>query len=1022
MSAGTPTPITRQLFTKYLWFSLLFLVHLPFIGLEYLRLWNLEHYQFFPFAVVAFGGLFYQRHLLVVAHWTRFNWALVSLDVLLLIGAVYLRSPFLAYAGAIALLWAACRAIPDAQFERSTGYLILLLLITLRLPQGLDLDAIHWLQRMTTSVASNVLNHFGFLHLRTGNVLEFPGKRFLVEEACSGVQSLFTLLFLAAFITCAYRRKLFHTLLVLVSAAFFAGVLNVLRVTAISIAWSSYQFDLSVGWQHEFIGHLALVIAAGLVYSADATIEFFCSPVPDISGAGINAVFENPLTRMWNWLFLVRTRTIADNGEVSAIEVPPETRMRVAEYDDDVQKREKPALTDLIRPRNLGSWAWNFIDSWFMSRDYRRLMVALPFLAVGLGGVFFVSWLRSAPKDSLVRNYETAAAEALKNDDAEAASVYLRGVVQLRPLSQRNRFQLAMHLIDQGQVAAATSHLQLLTGEDGYTPARLWLVNQASQPEPKVPLSADQIQQQLRAVLQRDPNNGFANQSLADFALRSGQFKLAEDYLLKAVESNPALSLPLAKVQRVLKRGDDQIAARLNVAEELFESRLLTNPADTTSRVQCAEILMLREQFADAERLLREGLNNDDSVTLKQSLAKLYSNLATRRLRDSVLNRELSNQLVVQAIALDPENRGILNQALSLTSIGATFTMSQLQPAIDSLSALETSSVEDQVLLAQLLATGGEAQAAADQIAPLVDEHPELRRTYAGFLKFAGRQEQSQALTNELLSELPEPNDVTSLQEICDRADLLFMASKYEAARTLLQHHSAAADDPPAQSRRRNVLYGRACLAIYDDGERKQALTPDSLELLDETIQTRSASMGVIERLVRLSDSDSELAAAADERLTRLLAAGNASAQVYNLVGTSALNYEDAAKARRYLERAYSLQRSDPMILNNLALALIRTKEGKKVSPSDAERALKLIDEALTIVPEHPDMLSSRGEILIAMKQWENARSDLELALPKRQKSANLRRMLIRVFEALDEPALAAEHSRQLAEVSDDSG
>lgn len=1019
MVAGTP--ILKRLVTSHLWLSLLLLIHLPYVGIYCQRLWNLDHYQFFPFSFVAFGTLFYQRCLSTSFRWTPFCTMLVAADLVLLCGGFYWYSPLLVYLGAVLLFWAICHAVSDSQFAGSLGYLILLLLITVRLPQNLDLDAIHWLQRTTTGVGSRLLNFFGFLHLRMGNVLEFPGKRFLVEEACSGVQSLFTVLFLATVIAVGYRRKLFHTLLVLASAAIFAGVMNVLRVTVISVAWSSYQYDLSVGWQHDAIGHLALIVAAGLVYSADATIQFFCSPVPDIPGGGMSAVFWNPLTSLWNWLFLVRPRSASSDDTSSVTDAVASGRRDPSGYHESPEERDHAGFRDFLRPRNIFQWAWSFIESWFLSREYARLIVGVPFLLVGVGGVFFVSWLRSAPSDVLVKRYQVAVEEALQQDDPTAAGLYLRGLVELRPLNQQHRFRLALHQLQQGEVAAAVPHLTRLTAENGYTPARMWLVTQAQQADPQIPLDSQQMEQQLRAVIDQKPQHGPAHQLLAELSLQKGQLKQAEDHLLQAVEGNPNLSLALARVQRMLNRDDQQVSARLDTAEALVEAKLLKNPGDAQARVTRAEVLVMRDQFTEAERLLKEGLAGGGQPRVRQALAALYARLAGDRIRVSLLNRELAQKLVTQAIQLDPENEGYARQALALTTLGARYSPADLQPSIDVLTAAEQPSVDQRVLLAQMQALIGEAQAAVDQIAPLLAEHSRLRPLQVKFLKLAGHTAEADTMIRLLLTESEERNEFSTLKNVCDHVELLLAASRFQEALTMLQAAPEAAVAADKQANRRSVLISRACIELYDQSAQSRQLSEDSLLLLDQAVAASSVSLGIIERLVRLSCSDSDLSQAADGRLTRILANGDATAGVYNLVGTSALGSDDLPKAKRYLERAYSLNQQDPMVLNNLAVALVRGADESSVA-ADSKRALTLIDTALTILPQQPDVLSTRGEVLIAQERWEDARRDLEVALSQRQKSANIRRLLVQVFEALEEPALAAEHARLLKQLMDEDG
>ncbi len=290
-------------------FLLLAFAHVPFFVLQCQRLWSLEYYQFFPFAFLAFGWLFHTRHLRGAFRWDRFNTVLVAVDICLLTAGTLMNSPLSVYSGALLLCLAVCRSFADVDFERSLGYLFLLPLITLRPPLMYDEKVINWLQTITTKVGSRLLNHFEILHVREGNILAFPGKRFLVEEACSGVQSLFTVLFLAMLIVCGYRRRWMHSAFVVCAAFGFAGIMNILRVCVISIAWSQFRIDLSTGWQHDAMGYIALATAAFLVFSTDAFMEFFLAPVPDSRGAGISLLFRNPFIVRWNRMFRNRLRS-----------------------------------------------------------------------------------------------------------------------------------------------------------------------------------------------------------------------------------------------------------------------------------------------------------------------------------------------------------------------------------------------------------------------------------------------------------------------------------------------------------------------------------------------------------------------------------------------------------------------------------------------------------------------------------------------------------------------------------------
>jgi predicted Zn-dependent protease len=157
--------------------------------------------------------------------------------------------------------------------------------------------------------------------------------------------------------------------------------------------------------------------------------------------------------------------------------------------------------------------------------------------------------------------------------------LYLRGLTALRPHDQRYRFQLAVHQLENDETARAVSNLMELTTGNGYMPARMWLVEQAISSKPLLPLEDDRIEDQLRMILAKEPTNLRANQIIADLHLRNGQFKAAEDRLAKIVDELPALGLPLAKVERLLKRNEEQVDRHLGQAEAVFRDRLIQNPA-----------------------------------------------------------------------------------------------------------------------------------------------------------------------------------------------------------------------------------------------------------------------------------------------------------------------------------------------------------------------------------------------------------------------------------------------------------
>ncbi len=280
---------------------LLLAAHLPFAALHYVGTWKLEHYQFFPFAIGMFAWLFHTRRDPSLERWGWFSLALIGVDLMLLVASVWLSSPWLAVAGLLALLTAWCRASRERGYGGSLLCLSLLLVLTLRLPNDLDTQLIQWLQGRTTSLASGICHRIGLVHFSDGNILTVPGKQFLIAEACSGVKSLFTIMFIAALVIAMKRRSVLHGLTLVLLGMGTAGLMNTVRVLSVIMVWEQYQFDLSTGWIHDALGYVTLGIAALMLMSADAGLDLLTAWIPDIRRPGAMAIYANPFILCWNW-------------------------------------------------------------------------------------------------------------------------------------------------------------------------------------------------------------------------------------------------------------------------------------------------------------------------------------------------------------------------------------------------------------------------------------------------------------------------------------------------------------------------------------------------------------------------------------------------------------------------------------------------------------------------------------------------------------------------------------------------
>jgi exosortase len=282
-----------------LWAGLL-LAPLPMLYFYYLSLWQIEQYRYFPVLFLAIGLLFWERwdrHLREPQGWLSVT--LLVIGVLGVVCAIGLWSPWVANLGWLTI----CLAFLLSQ--RSTGGSLASLgtiwppmLLLVRLPLNFDQRLTSSLQDLTSRVSSYVLDRAEVTHTRTGNIFDMAGGRLFVEDACSGVQSLFSLLFIAFFLVSWMRRSMVLLPVYALAGVFWAAVMNVVRVVVIALAQEWYATDLAHGWKHEVLGYFCLAVAGGMLFSTDRFLRVWFYPLP----ADATSTF-NPLAAVWNWLF-----------------------------------------------------------------------------------------------------------------------------------------------------------------------------------------------------------------------------------------------------------------------------------------------------------------------------------------------------------------------------------------------------------------------------------------------------------------------------------------------------------------------------------------------------------------------------------------------------------------------------------------------------------------------------------------------------------------------------------------------
>ena len=306
----------------------LIIMHAAFLYSMADWLWSREHYQFFPLILIGSATLAWFR--LQAAKWDHTPQLTIrvglfgTISVMLFVAASLMNSNWIGVLAAIGSLWTAVWYFGGKPIARKLRGPVFFLLLAVPLPLNLDLELIIRLQKIATASASNLLDVQGIWHTISGVAISTGKKNFMVEEACSGVHSLFSCLAAIAFYCVFQRYGFIRTTLMIVQSIGWVILANVGRVFLIVYAFSKWNMALDVGWKHELVG--VCTYAFALLFSL-STAQLFEFLVP---------VYRGPIAD--------GPRGTAESGTAKVAESVTGVRRQIDAFLDRPQLAERTSL------------------------------------------------------------------------------------------------------------------------------------------------------------------------------------------------------------------------------------------------------------------------------------------------------------------------------------------------------------------------------------------------------------------------------------------------------------------------------------------------------------------------------------------------------------------------------------------------------------------------------------------------------------------------------------------------------
>lgn len=262
--------------------GLIVLPFLPILLLHGRELWARPHYQFFPLVIPGAAALVWKwcgRLGRLEPGNPALSNGIAVLTWAMLAFAVACISPGLgAFAALVALL---LTAYTLGGWRLTVAALPAwgLLWLAIPPPRHYDVALIVKLQNLVSRWSSQLLDLIGVYHMMDGNVVDVGGAPLLVDQACSGVYSLITLLIGTLFYALWVRTPPIRAAILLAASIVWVVFGNLVRIVLVVVLTTRWGIDASSGWRHEVLGLVTFVMMLSLVLSTDRLLSFVQSGI-----------------------------------------------------------------------------------------------------------------------------------------------------------------------------------------------------------------------------------------------------------------------------------------------------------------------------------------------------------------------------------------------------------------------------------------------------------------------------------------------------------------------------------------------------------------------------------------------------------------------------------------------------------------------------------------------------------------------------------------------------------------------
>jgi len=180
---------------------------------------------------------------------------------------------FLQRTSVLILLLGLLLVLGGTALVRAVLFPLLLLLFMIPIPEIIYNRITFPLQLFASSVAENVLGLLNIPVLREGNILVLAHQSLSVAEACSGIRSLLSLIFISLVYAYMFDKRIWMRWVLPAATVPIAILANAGRVTITGILSEEVSPDLAHGFFHSLEGYVVFVIALAMLIGLHTLIN-----------------------------------------------------------------------------------------------------------------------------------------------------------------------------------------------------------------------------------------------------------------------------------------------------------------------------------------------------------------------------------------------------------------------------------------------------------------------------------------------------------------------------------------------------------------------------------------------------------------------------------------------------------------------------------------------------------------------------------------------------------------------------